>query len=397
MVAVIGGGPAGSATALSLARRGVRDVVMFDSGDDTDRGDVIGECIPPAATPLLRDLGVLEQVDRGPHLPCPGSKSLWDSPHPGFNDFLFDPFGKGYHLDRRVFDTQMRAAVADAGVEVRRGVTLRAVRERGIGLELTTIGPGSWRDTHRVAFAVDATGTRFALARRLGVARNVLDRLIAVNALIDVEAGAFPVERTLLEAVEYGWWYAARLPRGRMILSLFTDPQTLVRRGLHGAPVWSAAFGRTRLMRREIDASLVASVGNLVVREAPTVILSGVAGGSWLAVGDAASAYDPIGTAGITKALAHGIAAADAIEAHLADGRDAARTVSLAAYQRRVFADFTTHVKLRRGLYAAVSRWPGALFWSRRVRLGGPGGARPLATALPSVRRSALWAQPQGS
>ncbi|HSR41912.1 MAG TPA: tryptophan 7-halogenase, partial [Longimicrobiales bacterium] len=391
-VAVVGGGPGGAATALALARRGVGEVVLFEATDDgADEGaaadaaagpgarspqPIVGESIPPAATPALRALGVLEAVDGGGHLPRPGSRSLWGGPEPGFNDFLFDPVGKGYHLDRRLFDAQLRRAARDAGVAVRGGTRVTALRRDEEGFELRTVGAASAEAVHRARFVVDASGARAWVARRLGVARNVLDRLVSVCAFADVPPGAFACDHTLLEAAEHGWWYAARLPGDRLIVSLTSDPATLRERGLGALAPWRRAFEDTRLVRREVDPALLDGVETLVARAAPVSILSAVVGPGWLAVGDAGSAYDPLGSAGITKALEHGVAAAGGIEARIEGGSGAAS----AEYQDRVFADFTAHVGLRRALYASERRWAGSPFWSARLRSPAPGPPKSAAT-----------------
>ncbi len=338
-------------------------MVLFDAAaEPARRRYVIGESIPPAATPLLHRLGILAEIDAGDHLPCAGTQSVWGGPEPGFNDFLFDPVGKGYHLDRRTFDAQLRSAATEAGADVRGGVTFRVAQVDGDGFELTTASSGGDESTHRFDFVVDATGIRGAFARRLGIARNVLDQLFTVCAVIDTPPETTICDHTLLEATEYGWWYAARLPRNRLILSVTTDLETLKADELRNTAAWSTAFARTTLMRSTIGTSLVAGVSDLIVKAAPTMILSAVVGRNWLAVGDAASAYDPISSAGITKALANGIAAADAISAYQEDPQEA----HLNNYQRCVFSEFTNHVKLRYRLYAAERRWQRAPFWHRR-------------------------------
>lgn len=70
----------------------------------------------------------------------------------------------------------------------------------------------------------------------------------------------------------------------------------------------------------------------------PSAILSAVVGEDWLAVGDAASSYDAMSSAGITKALMHGQIAGRVLATYLRD----ADTSALAAYQDRVFQDFNT-------------------------------------------------------
>ena len=56
-IAIIGGGPAGSAAATFLSREGLKCVVL--ERDKFPRAHV-GESLVPATTPLLKELGVLE-------------------------------------------------------------------------------------------------------------------------------------------------------------------------------------------------------------------------------------------------------------------------------------------------------------------------------------------------
>ncbi len=60
-VIVIGGGPAGSATALFLARSGYKVVLLDQSRFPRDK--VCGEFISPAADAILEDLGVLSEIE----------------------------------------------------------------------------------------------------------------------------------------------------------------------------------------------------------------------------------------------------------------------------------------------------------------------------------------------
>ena len=100
---------------------------------------------------------------------------------------------------------------------------------------------------------------------------------------------------------------------------------------------------------------------------APSAILSRVVGARWLAVGDAASAYDPVAAQGIVKALCDGEAAADAIAGFFAGAGEA----PLLEYQDGVFARFTDYLRLRQHLYGLERRWPQAPFWQNRLAQGG--------------------------
>jgi 2-polyprenyl-6-methoxyphenol hydroxylase-like FAD-dependent oxidoreductase len=99
----------------------------------------------------------------------------------------------------------------------------------------------------------------------------------------------------------------------------------------------------------------------MFIRSAPSFVLDRVCGPNWLAVGDAASAYDPIASQGIHKALLDGLQAADAIADDLA-GVGAA----LDEYQASVFARFNDYLETRDYFYDLESRWPSSPFWRNR-------------------------------
>jgi len=93
----------------------------------------------------------------------------------------------------------------------------------------------------------------------------------------------------------------------------------------------------------------------LRIRSAASSILDRIVGEDWVAVGDAASTWDPLSAAGIHKALRNGIDAANAI----ANG-------TLASYERSVRASFDDYLATRDRYYSLVRRWPHSLFWQRR-------------------------------
>src|SRR4051812_36892052 len=110
-VVVVGGGPAGSAAAITLARAG-RDVLLLDWRPSQQ--PAIGEGLPPAAGPLLRQLGVWQRM-AAEHLPSPGNAAAWGSAELHTTDFVFDTQGPGWHLDRARFDASLRSTVRVVG------------------------------------------------------------------------------------------------------------------------------------------------------------------------------------------------------------------------------------------------------------------------------------------
>ena len=357
---VAGGGPAGAAAAIALARAG-RRVLLAEARPEAFK---VGESLPPGVRPLLRDLGVLDRFERAGHLPSHGTAAAWGASEPGGFDFVFDPNGHGWHVDRVRFDGLLREAAREAGAEVREGVALRDLGrdpEGGWTARLDPAGPavrdgaGSTVRSHAV---VDATGRRPAVARRLGARRHRLDRLVAVYAVVRAAADDADA-RTLVEAVPEGWWYTALVPEGRRVVAFLGDSDSMPAE-LRTARGFAAALDETEHMRARAGG-LEAEVGPRVA-PAHGAALAPPAGEDWIAVGDAAIALDPLSSQGILTALYTGLAGGRALDAALGGDHEGMRE-----HVRRVAAIGAAYEGARARFYALEERWPDEPFWARRA------------------------------
>jgi 2-polyprenyl-6-methoxyphenol hydroxylase-like FAD-dependent oxidoreductase len=123
-VAILGGGPAGSATALALKRRDRQlRVALIEKTDYSALR--VGETLPPPAQRLLMDLGVWDAfLERAP-LESSGTRAAWGAPSFHDNAFIYSPYGRGWHVDRREFDAMLVGEAERAGVEVFRQTRYR--------------------------------------------------------------------------------------------------------------------------------------------------------------------------------------------------------------------------------------------------------------------------------
>jgi flavin-dependent dehydrogenase len=340
----------------------VEDVVVVEK--QRHPGWRIGEAIPPAGRPVLQRLGVWEDFLAQGHLSSAGSCASWGNPDLRYNDFLLDRQGRGWHLDRAGFDAMLSAAVVERGGAVVQGFRLRDAERCDAGGYVLSFENENGAKAHVTAdFLVDATGIAAGAVRRFGVARNQIDCLAVICAVFELDAPDAVPSQALLEACEYGWWYSATLPKDRMIAALAVEP--FQRRRFSEIGTWLPALRATRHVARWLErgkASL-ADGPKLETALAPSAILSRVVGERWLAVGDAASAYDPVSAQGITKALCDGEAAADAIAGFFAGAGEA----PLLAYQDGIFARFRDYLRLRQHLYGLERRWSQSPFWRNRL------------------------------
>lgn len=359
VVVIIGGGPAGCATALALHAEGIRGVTVVEAGrHDRER---VGESVPPDLGPLLARCGILDAFLAEGHEPCVGSCSSWGSDTLGYNDFIVNPHGHGWHLDRRRFELFLADQVRARGIRLLTGTRFREVeRAADGGYDVVVEGPDCVRRCLHADWLIDAGGVHALLATRLGARRRIHDRLIAISAFLDLGSDDGLSRLTMLEAVEYGWWYAAKLPDQRAIVAVASDAATLKAMGLNDPDTWLGHLYRTRHLRAALRAAEWPG-RRLHTLLAASSILEPCAGPDWLAVGDAASCYDPISAQGIHKAFATGIAAAATVAAQRS-GHPGATD----AYQQQVRGQFVDYLRNRRHFYDLERRWPDADFWRRR-------------------------------
>jgi flavin-dependent dehydrogenase len=358
-VTVIGGGPAGAATAIALARKGVRVRLVEAS---THGKSLASESVPPEVVPPLRELGVWESFERDGHLPSDGARSAWGSDDLAYRDAMTHPLGGGWHIDRDRFDSALVAEAGRSGVEILTGSRVVRAEARGDdGWSLEIRGPEGIIHRLFAGFLVDATGRRAALARLCSVRRLHFDRLVAVSASFPLPYSTPAGGYTLVEAVDEGWWYAARSPGGRGVAAFFSDGDLVRGLGLFRLGPWYQLLDRTRHVRDMLGGP--PEPRHLRVMSAATQCLPAVHGEGWVAVGDAAAAWDPLASAGVVLALRSGLAAASAVARHLEGDGDA-----LSDYGRGIELRFTRYLQQRDLYYAAEGRWRRSPFWRRRNR-----------------------------
>ena len=184
------------------------------------------------------------------------------------------------------------------------------------------------------------------------------DNLIGLACCFDLPQ---PIALTTrIEAVAKGWWYAAPLA-GRRLMTLFMTDADLPDKTLRSASGYWQALQQTHLIRTLLPATASALASAPVTRLAGSAWLNEVAGENWLAVGDAAYAYDPISSYGITSAIGGGFYAGNAVADCLLGRADA-----LPAYRQVLAQAYAQYWPLLQHQYALEQRWPDAPFWQRR-------------------------------
>ena len=353
-LAVLGGGPAGTASAISFRRNFPQRTVALFEASDYDRPRA-GEILSAQALPLLRQLRVELPVSLFTPIAAQTVAVAWGQADLVELHQLFSARGAGLHLDRQSFDRALAEAAEDCGVQVYRRTGFRFARRDGKLWRLDFAG-GTTCNAH---YVIDATGRSACFARSQGVHVCRLDGLTAYSHFCTDGA---PSEHTLiLEACPSGWWYTAPRPHGRRVLCYLTDVDLGRNIGLPGTGAWLRILDQTRhisAIAKHVEPPLA-----LQVSPVSTSVLSSFCCEGWLAAGDAAATCDPLAGQGITKALHEGIlasyAAADNILASF-------NTSDSGRYQAILAARFEGYRRVHRLHHAREMRWPHLPFWQRR-------------------------------
>ena len=354
---VIGGGPAGAATARRLAQLG-HSVVVVEK-QPFPRAHV-GESISPGVLPLLDVLGIKERIEQQAVLRPERILIFWP-PSRGYK-----PLGKvpGFQVDRAKFDAVMLDSVREAGALVLDGAQLVSSEQNISGNWDLTI---SWRGelvSAESRFVVDATGRRSLMGgrkQRYGARTFALWNYWRQCAISGSE--------TRVEAGAQQWYWGAPLPDGSFNATVFIDRDHLQRdlRRLGGVErVYQHLLAQSELLAACLDGN---PDGAARVCDATCYFDRDPLERDVIKVGEALFSIDPLSSQGVQVALGTALHAAAVVNTVLR--RSENRKIADRFYRERQQEAVTVHRSMAASLYLQVARERPAQFWLERAQSEG--------------------------
>jgi flavin-dependent dehydrogenase len=323
---VIGGGPAGSASARLLASWGHR-VRLVTRPPDRARG--LAESLPPSTHKLLAEIGVLDSIERAGFYRSTGNTVYWASREPRVETFD----GLGFQVFRPELDSLMLDGARRAGVDV---------------VETDVSGqPADCRVT------LDCSGRAGVIGRRYRLHEPQHRTAALVGVWQRDDAWPVPDEtHTIVETFDDGWAWSVPTSRGVRHVGL------MVERGA----TYAELLARTHAMRTLVDG---ADLQRTFACDASLYRAERYAGAGFFIVGDAGSFIDPLSSFGVKKALASAWMAAVAAHTCLIDSsRSEAAIAFFDAWERRVYDD---HLRRSRDFARLAAQTHPRPFWQSRA------------------------------
>ena len=370
-VTVYGGGPAGAAASLLLARWG-HTVRLITRSAGRRR---LAVSIPPSCAKLFDAIGISPAIERAGFIRSTGNTVWW-----GSAAARVEPFADrqhGWQVDVGDLAEVILAEAIEAGVEVQR-----------------VSAPSSDAPTDLTAQSVlDCTGRAGVIARAVGVRR--FDDGPKTVALVGEwrRRGAWNVPddtHTLIESYEDGWAWSVPAGDGVRHIAAMVDPERSdLARGEPPADVYLAEIAKTRAFRTlTAGAELVDGPRGF---DASPYRASAYAGGNWLLVGDAGSFIDPLSSAGVKKALASAWLAAIAAHTALTNARMAAQ--AFAFFSNREDEIERHHSRESRRFLATAAADHSKPFWDERKEHSpdDPGDHEAIRAAFEALKARPSW------
>jgi flavin-dependent dehydrogenase len=270
----------------------------------------IGEALAAGIWPLLETIGSAAEVANCHHV------QIWDSSVRWAGATTLDvhrPGPPSLIVDRSEFDSVLLDQAIDAGVTVLAETTAQRPLQKGDGWSLVAAMREQSTAIH-ARFVADASGR----SKVLGGAVMRASPTLCLHARW--HGGHVWPMCALTEAIADGWLWGAPLPDGAFRSMLFIDADLLRRRGIHRSALtefFRRVHARSRLFRalpRDAHFEELVACDATGFRDPEPI------GDTFVKLGEASLALDPLSSMGVQKAIQSAVTAAAAAHTILSGG-----------------------------------------------------------------------------
>lgn len=350
-VLILGKGIAGLTLGFLLKQKGI-DCILLDRVDKR-KSFALAETLPPSAMPLLQELGIMPIFEKHAIQKTFGYHSSWGNEQIADHNFFHHPqYKNGLKINKQAIidDLSTRLNTSCFPYDYLETISLTAtdvtisVRHEKVS---TTI---------KSQLIIDATGRNRVLIKAFNIPIETHDSLLAFGCHLPKIKHPKLVHEVFVESFEHGWGIVSGLNATTNVCTLFTHKGSAIQKELRNYNTWKSIVSETNYLKDFLVAVDAVKIHGTKANSSKPAQLSGK---NWLTIGDAALAFDPLSSHGITNTIYTTKIAALAIEKYLS-GEE---MYKFQDYANTLTSIFDAYLQTKHTLYSSEKRWENSTFW----------------------------------
>ena len=292
-VLIVGQGVSGLILNHLLKQKGI-NTILLDRKLNTAT-PILAETIPPSTLCLLKDLNLLSVFENSATKTY-GYESKWNSNQ--IHEELFfkhNPYKYGLKLDKRKLLSDLKNSSQTQSINYNQILEIQQ-KENTV---ITTLTTDNEKTTIKSDFIIDATGRRRAILKHFNIGSKAYDENLAFICYVP-KTGPHLKYGFFTESFENGWGTISNLNETTDIITLYTTRNSLLHKQFISFSNWKHILFNTQVLKHYLPF-----IGNYKVigKQANSSKANKIYSSNCLAVGDAAIAFNPVSSHGISNAL----------------------------------------------------------------------------------------------
>ena len=366
-IIIIGGGIAGCISAMYLHH--FYKILVIEKIEDTKT--LHGETLVASSRRIFNELDInLDSIMQDEKIgkDAIGMQSYWGTDLPMFQDSIRNPEGNGWSIEKNKFVNALQSIVKEKNITFIRE-EIHQIEEINNQWVINTKNCDGIDKSFCSNFIIDTSGRRSLMAKKLNLKRKNKDQLIGIHASIKIPTS---LELSTIYPCKNGWWYVAKLPNKKHLISFFTDSDLCDKKLTNDADHFKSYF----LSHTELNQILALDKNDfdynfLGTKASYSSIIEPSTYSNWIAIGDSCITFDPLSSQGMYNALAMaGQISKLIIKSNVIHTLSDDVKKSFQVEYQRMIKDIWSHYEYHYYIYYSMEkRWANEKFWSRRQKI----------------------------
>ncbi|WP_435262846.1 NAD(P)/FAD-dependent oxidoreductase [Tenacibaculum sp. nBUS_03] len=330
-VLIVGKGVSGLILCYLLEKKGIECIIL--NKEVNTSATILAETIPPSTLNTLKNIGLLTLFEKCANKTY-GYQSLWNDIFHTEDFFTHNPFKYGLKLNKRKVISELEKKVKSRIINYNH---LKSITSTTTSVQLNDA-----KYSIDSKLIIDASGRNRAILNFLKIPIVSYDANIAFICYLpktneSLKYGFFT------ETFENGWGTISDLNETTRIMTLYSSKNDKFYKELKSFTKWHEILINTQILKKHLPTGHFKVTGRLANSSIPQKTV----GDNWLAIGDAAMAFDPISSHGISNAIFCSLKASESINDIITKND----TTSFNKYQETIHAIYNEYFNIKEKLY----------------------------------------------